>query len=296
MKKLVGLILCTLLISTVSVVAQNGVTDTVTQNTSTTGLDDDVPVWEVGNIWSYKVDTFSIQFIASGKLIGLDLSVESLDLEVVGTTATSYLLDISGKISGTVLFDDGAGIRLSGSLFFTRLEGSMQFRQADLAAEGETIVISTIALITEHPLPIAIPLPIPLTITLNIAHGTPRPFIDFPLFDGKQGILSETTISGDILVESIVLRILHIFNPDLPEEISLEQNFSLPMVVYTATEENITVEAGDFTAYNIEFFEGLLGSMYYAPAAGNIIKADAELVSSDLAVIFHGELKDTNYV
>ena len=92
------------------------------------------------------------------------------------------------------------------------------------------------------------------------------------------------------------LRILHIFKPEIPEEIFLEQNVSLPMVVYTATQENITVEAGDFTAYKIEFFEGLLGSMYYAPAAGNIIKADAELSMPEIAVSFHGELKDTNYI
>ena len=110
------------------------------------------------------------------------------------------------------------------------------------------------------------------------------------------GILNESLISANIKVQSIVLKILNIINPDIPAEIYIEQGMSTPEVFYNATIEDITVKAGAFSAYKIEFYEGMLGSLYYAPEVGSIIKVEAELDLEEMGYFkFHGELKEYSY-
>lgn len=293
MKKLVGLILCIMLVFSFSTVAQTVETDLIKNKTL---MDDDVPIWEIGDYWTLVVNEFLVQLNQSGQLIELSMIMDEFTLTVESETTTSYQLSVSGKMQGTFLYDDGAGTRLSGSFLFTRVTGSMQIRKVDLAAENEQIVIKSIALLTEHPFPFSFPIPLPLKITIDIEQTTPRPLIDFPLFDGKMGLLQETQISASIKVESIVLKILHIFNPEVPEEILFDQVMDVPILQYSASVEEVTVEAGIYTAYDIAFFEGLFGSVHYAPEAGNLIKVQAEMeIAGALLVRFQGELKETNF-
>ena len=294
MKKIAGLSLCILLIFSFSSVAQTVVNNPLAEKTL---IDDDVPTWKINDFWNYEIDEFLFQLNMSGQFIELGLNTEELEISVGSQPATSHQLDISGKLKGEFLYDDGAGMRLGGNLYFTRISGFANIREADLAAENEEIVISTIALLTEHPLEIPVPIPIPLRITLAIEQLTPRPLIDFPLFDGKIGILPGLSISANITVESIVLKILHLFIPEIPDVISLETVIHLPQILYSASVEEITVKAGNYTAYNIDFYEGLLGSIYYAPEAGSLIKAVASLdIPDELLVSFNGELQATNYI
>jgi len=289
MKRLVCLIVCTLLMFSMTSLAYN-----VKNDVETIKLDDDVPVWETGNSWRYNIAKLSFQLNQSGQMMSLDMSLPDLLIEVLGATSTSYNLAVSGNINGLFDYDDGAGTTIGGILFITKMNGELKIRQIDLAAEQANLVIKSIALVLEHPLA-PIPIPIPLKITINILQENPRPLIDFPLYDGKEGIISETYIAANIRVESFVLRLLHSIINDFPEEIYVEQNVTLPMLLYTANEEQISVEAGNYTAYNIGFFQGLLGSIYYAPAAGNYIKAVAEINTMDIMLDIKGELKDTTY-
>jgi hypothetical protein len=262
----------------------------------TSFMDDDVPTWNLGHQWIYDINKFLVQVNASGQFIELSLAVNDLKLEVTSETQTSYGVDISGKISGTFYYDDGAGITLGGSLIFTSLNGILNIRKADLAAQRESIKIRSIALLTNHPLPINIPIPLPLTITIEVVQPTPRPILDFPLVDGKMGLINGSNISANIKVESIVLKILSIINPDIPPEIIFDQEMELPPLLYSATLEEVTVPAGVFDAYNILFYEGLLGSVYYSPAAGSIIKAQALLDIPDMLFLdFEGKLQSTTY-
>lgn len=295
MKRTIALFICMLLMFSLSGVAQHIVTKT-SNETYTTMLDDDVPVWDEDDYWIFDIDTFFIQINESGQFIELDFNMDNLLIEVAqASPGSSYLLDISGKLAGSYSYDDGAGMKIGGALYLTRLSGTMQVRETDLALERGDIKITSIALLTEHPLPISIPIPIPLTIKLSVEHNLPRPLIDFPLFDGKQGIIDEAALSANIRVESIVLKILNIFNPEIPAEIILDQDVNMPNLVYEAIAEEIAVQAGIFNAYNIEFFQGLLGSIYYAPDAGNIIKAEAELDLEGIFVQFHGEVKEYKF-
>jgi hypothetical protein len=259
-------------------------------------MDDDVPTWEIGNSWNYDISKLYFKLNQSGQSMTLDISISDLLVDVLGTTDTAYRTTVSGNIGGIFDYDDGANTTLGGILFITKISGDLNIRITDLAAEQANIVIRSIALVLEHPFFIPIPIPIPLTITINIVQDTPRPLIDFPLYDGKEGIIPETNISANIKVDSIVLKILHSIMSDFPEEIYLEQTITLPMLLYTIKEELVSVEAGNFTAYKIEFFQGLFGSLYYAPVVGNYIKAVAEINEMDFQLKIKGELKDTNYI
>jgi hypothetical protein len=257
-------------------------------------MDDDVPVWEIGDSWRYNIAKISLQLNQSGQQMSLDMSMTDLLIDLLGTTATSYKLAVSGNVNGLFDYDDGAGTTIGGILFITKLNGELKINQTNIACEHANFVIRSIALVLEHPLA-PIPLPIPLTITINIVQDSPRSLIDFPLYDGKEGIIPETNLAANIRVESFVLKLLHSLISDFPEEIYVEQNVTLPMLLYTATEEQVSVEAGNYTAYNIEFFQGLFGSLYYAPAVGNFIKAVAEIFTMDIMLDVKAELKDTTY-
>jgi len=267
----------------------------VTNESHTITIDDDVPIWENGDLWRYEINRLYFSLNQSGQAMSLDLSLNELMINVIGQTTTSYQMGLSGNIAGIFDYNDGAGTTLGGILFITKVSGNLNILKENLASKEANIVIKSIALLLEHPIMLPIPIPVPLTITINIIQDVPRPLIDFPLYDGKEGIIPETTLSTNLRVESIVLKILHAFFSDIPEEIYIEQDINLPMLLYSANEEEISVSGVTYTAYNLEFFQGLLGSLYYAPSAGNYIKAVAEIDTGDIKLEIDGELVETTY-
>ncbi len=289
-----GLILCMLLIFSIPGVALK--IETIKQ-TGITTMEDDVPVWEVDDSWGYDIEKISFQLNQSGKSLILNLSTDNiLDIKVKETSETSYQLSVSGKFEGKFSYKDETGTNIGGILFFTRISsGNIQIRKADLAAEEVKITIKSIALILDHPFFIPVPIPIPLEFTIEIIPNTPRPLIDFPLFDGKIGLISESNLSIKITAGSIILRILHFIKSDFPSEISFDQQVAIPMLLYNTTEEEVTVGEMTYNAYNIEYFLGLIGYIYYAPSAGNLVKAAAEIKTDDIMFELNGEIKETTY-
>lgn len=293
MKRLIGLVLCMLLMCSIPGLALE--VETIKQ-TEIALMEVDVPIWEVGDSWGYDIDKISFQLNESGKILRLNLSTKDLlEVKVKETSGTSYKLSISGKLEGEFNYIDESGTSIGGILFFTRLSGNLRIRQADLAAEETEITISTVALILDHPLFIPVSIPIPLDIKISIISNASRPLIDFPLYDGKLGLISETNLSVNINAGSIIMKILHFFIRNFPSEISFDQQVGLPIILYTAAEEEVTVGKITYNAYKIEYFQGLIGSIYYALLAGNIIKAVAEIKTNEIMVEFHGELKETTY-
>ncbi len=287
-------------ICTIIIISLPGVTGLVTSNTleeiKNVTLDDNVPVWELGNSWTYDVNRFQANFTASGALIGFDTSIDDLIVELIGYPGSSYVLGLSGRIKGTFHYESGEGRVLNGNLLFTKISGNIKFRQSDLANEELHIVIKGIVLLTEYSPQIQIPIPIPLTITINVIQITPRPVINFPLYDGKEGMINETSISTNIKFGSIILQILSLFIGDIPNEIFYKETFNFPMFGYKVNSENISVGAGNFNAYNIGFVWGLFGSVFYAPSAGNFVKAETVIeIPDQFQVLFLGELISYNY-
>lgn len=296
MKRLIVLVILMLAIGSFSTVAKTSIFNPTSEKINSLNVDDDVPIWNVGNYWTYDVESFVLNLIQSEQTFGLNLTWENLKFEVKSITTDSYVIEVTGKISGYLLYDNGAGNRLAGKLYFNRFSGNIQFRKSDISLENVNFKLKSIALLSEHPLPIPLPLPIPMTITFNLGNSMPRALIDFPLFDGKMGIIAETSINANITVSSIILKILSIITSSIPAELNFEYEMNIPQLFYNATIEDITVKAGNFNAYNIVFYEGLLGSMYYAPDVGFLIKAQAEFSIEDMLNFkFYGELKDYKY-
>ena len=184
--------------------------------------------------------------------------------KVVSTSATSYNLDISGNVEGTFTYNKGTGITLSGTLFFTKMSGEMQVRQSDLATESAHVVIKGIALLFEHPVPLPIQILMPITLTVNVEQTSPRPMIEFPLYDGKWGIISTAYATAVINLSSIGLRILNMFYPNIPKGINLHIGIGIPPLPYSVNQEEVTVQAGEFTAYNIKLAFGIVGNIFVA--------------------------------
>ncbi|MDD3493996.1 MAG: hypothetical protein PHZ19_10940, partial [Candidatus Thermoplasmatota archaeon] len=91
----------------------------------------DVPVWESGDFWVYRV---GISYQDTGTWA--DLVLEGLHVEVTAVNGAAYTLAFSGDVAGSVLI---AGI-VEGTLQDTVMEGTMVVRAEDLAVEEVTDV------------------------------------------------------------------------------------------------------------------------------------------------------------
>ena len=110
--------MCIVLIFSFSSAAQTVLNNPLAEKTF---IDDDVPTWEMDDYWVYKIDEFLFQLNMTGQYIELALNSNDLEISVGSQTATSYQLDVSGKLQGEFLYDDGAGMRLGGKLYFTKI-------------------------------------------------------------------------------------------------------------------------------------------------------------------------------
>jgi hypothetical protein len=293
-KKLTIIIFCIILLSSFTVTPKNLSINDNTEEKSETLSDEDAPIWQNDDYWSYDIDTLEITVIQSGTQIVMDLTIDEFKPIVTSVTQSTYNLDLSGKVRGSFSFDDGSGSNFGGDLIYTKMSGDMQVRKTDLATMSGTIIIKSIAILRENPL--SIPLPLPLTITVSMSHSSPRPFIDFPLYEGKIGTISEAPTNIEIKAESFILRILNIFIPEIPAEIIIPYEFEIPLIPYLIYQENISVQAGTFNTYNAELGLGLVGNSYYSPDAGNIVKLDINLdLPGQYTIKFSSELKKYNF-
>lgn len=293
-KKIAIIIILMLLITSFTSTAENIPEYNNIKENNKTYFNEDVPTWQINDYWTYDINKLDLKITQSGTQTNLSLIFTNFKLTVVSITNSTYNLNISGKVQGSFLYNDSSGLLLGGKFLFSKMSGSMQLRKSDLATISGELIIKSITLLNQNPL--KIPLPIPLTIKVSIAHDSSRPFIDFPLYDQKLGTISEATPNIDIKVESIVLKILHIFIADIPSEIISHTGLLVPSIPYIATQESISVKAGTFNAYNIRLGLGLIGYLYYAPEVKNIVKLNIGIdLLYQYSMMFNAELINSNY-
>ena len=293
MKKLFGLIICILVIASFSVSGQILINKNVNEKNIFSLYGDDCPIWIVGDEWIYEMDAVYFELVSEGSPIIIDAAMKNLVFKVSSIDVSYYELDVSGDIQGSFYFDDGAGVKIGGELTRAELSGNVKIEKSTLAFVEANVIIDSHVIFTESPLPISIPIPLPITISFSVTHDDPRPLIDFPLSNGKAGTISEAYISANLKVESIILKIINIFIPEVPAEITFGLDTYLPGLLYSADLDVITVKAGTFDVYDIGFFEGLFGSIYYAPEVKNIVKIEVDFeLPDELKIEFFGELKN----
>jgi len=339
-KKIIGIMIVTLLIVT-AVLPAIGIENssyvdikTFFNGTDTISIDDNVPVWEVGDKWIYEVKHFGFDFEGQTSM-NIHLEADDLTLEVVDVNEDSYRLEFKTQLAGDI------GIELSfipiviegklGRILATKIDGEVSIRKSDLAIEEISIKASGIlkAKISLQSIPFPIlNAPLPFETSLNTNFDNPITIFDFPLSVEKMWSWPSMNVSVDGEIKSIWLNIVYFVNKiaeflnmgfipsrlakllpvidigDTLEEyvggnlFEINSSFWYDLPLFgVASKEDINVKAGTYSAYNITI-PGGLGSYYYSPETGNIIKIALSKKQSLFPVFpeLNMELKETNYI
>ena len=332
--KIIGFVIVCMLVSTFFAAAQPPVVIKELENSSLVPqlVDDPVPVWEVGNSWTYQVNEIVIDFEQDNQTIDVELQIASLPLQVTDASGGQYTVEFSTGISGELyahIMQEGEVFDISGNLLSSTITGTMYFDAATLGIAGVEAQIKGLMTLevkqnNESILPFL--LPIPATIDVNVDLETPYTMLSFPINTSSIWGLPGTNLSFDGTVQSIWLNIINIVDTIivliLGEENALippmykdlfpvidisdaldEFGFVMPMPIPEMPtifacfgKENVTVLGGTYEAYNISMLGGL-GYMFYATEVKNIIKIDGAFADelqfvSDIEM----ELTSTNVI
>ena len=270
---------------------------------------DEVPNWEIGDQWVFKIEDININYEDEYKTLNFNIEVNDLTMKVVEVTHDSYRLEYNSKIGGNFEFHhQGYSLKINGEygrLLSPTIKGDITLRKSDLGIKElnyQFFGIMKIKII-ENPF-ISFPIPairVPARIYLNMDFDVPYTLIDFPISINKTWILPETTITIDGEITSIFLKLMNfinkiagLFNVDLiPSEfaeflpnidigdvlngIGNGNSFLLPenpnIGCYSI--EDISIDAGTYNVYNITVpgISESIGNFYYSTEAGFIIKA-----------------------
>src|SRR4030042_2038376 len=101
--KLIGSFICLMLLTTLFAAAQPGKTNqetisTTTQPASATMID--VPVWELGDSWTYQVNDISLNYSTGTQSVLLHGSLSTLPLEVTSTAGDFYTISFETTMNG----------------------------------------------------------------------------------------------------------------------------------------------------------------------------------------------------
>lgn len=250
-----------------------------------TSFDDDVPIWNNGDSWTYSIDSFTVDRSDSSNTFIIEGKIDNFRWTVADTSGSKYKVDFSGKLDATYEFYL-ASAKLSVKGIFnpslTRLKGSIFFEKSNLeiSSFNADIIGITSAIIS----PIPIPIPIPIRISADGNLDTPMPILDFPLADWK---LPWALPEINVVTETKVGGILGIIG--VPITFSTHYDWT-PLAFWCLGQESVSVQAGTFDAWEISSIIGDYFQYYYAPSVGNIIKINVDLYTTKLS----GQLKDTN--
>lgn len=283
-KKYVGIIVFLLLsASVVSVTAH-----TYQSNANATFIDDNVPIWKVGNSWTYTINEFTVNYNVDGQKVYMIGKIEDFTLKVTDTSDSNYYtVSFTGKVTASyeiIMSLTSGSLQLKGTLrpLLTRVKGTILFTKSNLqvhqvSAQMYTLTAGVIA-------PLKTPLPLPLKITVDGQLSVDFPLFNFPLSANKFWSMPNLDITMKMNAGGS-LGIIRI-------PITLKTYYSwTPFAFHCQSKRDVTVAAGTFSAYKISSIFGEFFDYYYAPVVGNLIKIDAKLQNGEV----HGELKSMNY-
>ena len=143
-KKIIGTFVALLFITTVFPVMTSADIDkmkvsNVTFVDESISFHNDVPVWEIGDTWKYKVDDIDIEYEDETLAVDMHLEIGDLICQVTDDTGGSYKLDFNAMVDGKFTIDiDSLQIEFSGELAklkSPKIEGDFSFRKTDLGIE-----------------------------------------------------------------------------------------------------------------------------------------------------------------
>jgi hypothetical protein len=223
-KKIIGISILLLLMTSFLTTAQNVNIKSLNHESNeidTLSFDEvNLPVWEVGNSWNYKVDEIIIDFEEIDFSIHIEGNIEDLALEVDKVTEDFYDLIFSADISGSYEFNTDLGdgpINITGELRNTQIQGTITYNKTDLGFSNVNLIITgklTVKIVEQpyYDLSFLPDIPIPATIILNIELSNPYPIIKFPFDIGSNWGLPATNFSLSGTIDSPWLKLANFLN------------------------------------------------------------------------------------
>ena len=261
--KLIGIIICMLLIATTLVSAVN-----VNQkNITPTLFDADVPIWEVGDSWTYDINKTirsdlneTMKYVLTGDII----------LSVKDDTGDYYILEGVGE-SISILGNIGKLNLRSSRIITVNIE--MVVKKADLAISSYNFMFKGIVFIVLGP--IILPFPIQLHEWRDSTFTPDQPVLPFPLFDGKNG----TLISALIDEEWGLTMFWDLISIDTGD-VSWHSTFN----DYTCTATEVTIPSGTYDVYKVSDYAQGGGNhidLYYNATVGNVVEIYFKMYNGD---------------
>ena len=260
-KKLVGILVCTLLMSTFLTAAGEMNFKQISKRESMT-LFDDVPVWETGYSWTYT-GGFNID---DGDIL-LNIDLNEAYFGVVDDSGDSYTLNLGGDVEGEFSVADPPisliSDTVSGNIYVTK--STLGISQLDISMSGTVNIFG-------------IPLPLPGTADITITFDPDLITVEFPIMVGNSWTIPPIDISIDVEI-TIMGIITKTFNID---------GTGGDIFASCVSQESVVAGGETYTAYNISY--GAMW-MYYVPSVGNFVK----MVPADDTVDFSLEMIATSY-
>lgn len=280
-KKIIGLFVCLLMIS-ILIIPATAITKKHGIRTASYSVD--VPIWEVGDEWTYHF-TRSSDFEMMTFLLTYSFSGE-LTFKVVDDLGDSYVLEAITRPIGS--FSLGS-IEFKTTIF-TSLTNTLNIRKADFGLEHFREILKGVLLLKMGSL--VLPVPIQIFLDLNVEIDPAWVLIPFPLYDGKNGNLSSTEFWHKNFKLNLFWGLVPIIGP-------INNSWPITPIPYKCSQEQITVDAVTFDVYKIsaEWTEGSRFESYYAERVGNVVKEEIyipfemDLTRYSLSL----ELKDWSY-
>ncbi len=254
---------------------------------STINLDDDVPIWNVGDSWTFAISEFSVDYTYEDLNIVMNGKIDDFKWTVSDTSGSSYIVDVSGKVTASfeAAFPLGGNVlNVNGDIKPTlnKITGTIVFTKSNLEIEDFNAAIKGIANVQIHPIPIKLPLPI--KISANADLSTVFPLFSFPLHVLKFWSMPDIDIAMHTSFGGIFGLI------KIPITFNTHYSWT-PFAFSILVKESVTVPAGTYDAWRIQSIIGDYFEYYYAPVVGNLVKIDVNMPRGGI----QGELIDTNY-
>lgn len=251
--KVIAIAIGLMLVTTFLTIAENtriNTIDTIQNEQTTISSNVTVPEWEIGDYWSFRIDTIKIDYEDENttNTLHVTLNTDNITLSVTDDSGDTYVVSLNAILrgEGTLYYvsDDGP-IDMSITLPEAQLTGRILFNQSNLGIQqGNVQLTGTLKVKINQLFSLGVPLPtipIPVAIDTTIESTVPYTIIDFPLNDSMNWSLPATNISVDGTIESIWLTILYYVNNFLRNHWTLVEKIAPlleidPMMVQTISD------------------------------------------------------------
>jgi hypothetical protein len=258
-KEIVGIVI--LMLVTTTVVSATNIA--VKENNQPTSVGVDVPVWEIGDTWIYNQRAIEYRYTQNGTVWFLLYRNATLTWEVKDDTGDNYTMKITSKnIEGSITI---GSIRLKFTPL-TKFTFEIIFRKTDLAELHESWQEKGLVFWLLGKIGIPIPAQYKRTWEYAFDGGIILPF---PLIAGTNGTLPEYSYTAQSKC-SLYWGLITLFDHPVT-------SYSAPPELYHCEMADITVPAGNFSAYNVSV-DQIYGAghshvwRYYVPEVGFLAK------------------------